>query len=288
MSADYNEVAFFTDEERAEKVATVFVQMALVNPSPDNAAFSERLRDAWLTSAEKATEAAVLADVIQHPALSVGVTFGAAAAAAGELFSLPGNQVIALAAAFGAGFTVLATGVVAEHRRRASKADFIRVLNLRREAQDFLIDLAIALMDGVPQLRQRKSENAPGRKPGTESPSILEVLRDELDTRLLPAASERAPNLAVYLEQISHQLRLRAQERPTFDPSILQLAMQAAWQLLEPAESDNSPALQLAARQAVASRPQLSAQPQEITGPPAEALLSAVPAQRMCAPFSRP
>jgi hypothetical protein len=105
-------------------------------------------------------------------------------------------------------------------------------------------------------------------------------LRDELDTRLLPAANEQAPNLAVYLEQISHQLRLLAQKRPTFDLSILGLAMQAAWQLLEAAESDNSPNLQLAARRAIASRPQVSAQPQEITGPPAEVSLSSIPAQQ--------
>jgi hypothetical protein len=245
MSAAGNEVAFFVDEQRAREVASRFIEMALVDPSTDDAGFSGRLNEAWQTSAKQATEAANLADAIQYQSLAVGATGAAAAAAAGEFFSLSGSQVLAFAAAFGAGFTLVASGIAIEHRRRASKADFARLLNLRREVQDFLVDLAIALMDGLLYARQEKSGNAP---------NTLEVFRDELDARLLPVAEERAPNLAVHLEQISHQLRLLAQKRPTFDPSALRLAMQAAWQLLEPADSDSSPTLQLAARQAVESR----------------------------------
>jgi hypothetical protein len=248
VSAAANEVTFFANERHARKVADLFIDKALVNPNLDDKGFSGRLSEAWKISVKEATESAALADIILYSGQSVAIgAMGAAAAtAAGEFANLSGSQVIAFAAACGAGFAVLAGGIAAEHRRRASQADYGLLLNLRKEVYDFLFDAAIAIREGALHPRPEKSDYAPSSTSTNGSPNRFEALRDDLDARLLPAAYERAPNLAVYLEQVSHQFRLLAQDRPAYDPYALGIAMEAAWQLLQPADGDSSPPLRLA------------------------------------------
>jgi hypothetical protein len=236
-------------EEHAQAVADIFVEKTLVHPDENDDGYSKRMGRAWLASAKETEELAVLADAINYQSVSVGVVGAAAATAAGEYFQLTGSQVIGIAAAFGAAFVVISGGVIAEHRRRASVGDFTLLLNLRTEVRDFLVDLALVLAQVMsPPAMTRPARPASARRPG-DPLARLETLRGYLDDHLLPRAIERAPNLAALLEQISHQLRLLAQDRPTFDVRALRLAMEAAWQKLEPPGSDTPPPLQLAARQ---------------------------------------
>jgi hypothetical protein len=247
-SASAQRVDFFMAEEHAQAVAEIFVEKTLVHPDENDDGYSKRMGRAWLASAKEAEELAVLADAINYQSVSVGVVGAAAATAAGEYFQLTGSQVIGIAAAFGAAFVVISGGVIAEHRRRASVGDFTLLLNLRTEVRDFLVDLALVLAQVMsPPAMTRSARPASARRPG-DPLARLETLRGYLDDHLLPRAIERAPNLAALLEQISHQLRLLAQDRPTFDVRALRLAMEAAWQKLEPPGSDTPLPLQLAAR----------------------------------------
>jgi hypothetical protein len=240
-SASAHNVDFFMGDEHAQAVAEIFVEKTLVHPDENDDAYSKRMGRAWLASAKEAEEFAVLADAINYQSVSVGVVGAAAATAAGEYFQLTGSQVIGIAAAFGAAFVVISGGVIAGHRRRPSVGDFTMLLNLRTEVRDFLVDLALVLAMTRPPVA------ASARRPD-DPLARLETLRGYLDDHLLPRAIERAPNLAALLEQISHQLRLLAQDRPTFDAAALRLAMEAAWQKLEPPGSDSPLPLQLAAR----------------------------------------
>jgi hypothetical protein len=248
-SASAHGVDFFMAQEHAQAVAEIFVEKTLVHPDPKDDAYSKRMGRAWLASAEEAEKFAALADAINYQSVSVGVVGAAAATAAGELFHLTGSQVIGIAAAFGAAFVVISGGVIAEHRRRASVGDFTMLLNLRTEVRDFLVDLALVLGQVMSSPAMARPARAASPRRRDDPLARLETLRGDLDDHLLPRAIERAPNLAALLEQISHQLRLLAQDRPTFDAAALRLAMEAAWQKLEPPGSDSPLPLQLAVRQ---------------------------------------
>lgn len=241
MGALAENVELLKDENYALTAAELFIEEILTpRPVADNADFRNRLTKAWLTQAEDASAAARLRRWIEYPVLLT-----AAAAAAGAIFGLSGEEVLQIAAAAGASSAAVTGGVAIYHRDRdpdtkpKSEAEFVELLNLLEQVSAFVVDLVrVSFTEESTSLpatspMDLSAPAAPACDADPELPKLLIVLIDDLDNRLIPAADQRAPLLAAHLKRVSDQLRLLQQRRPAFDPLILHSAVGNLWQALE-------------------------------------------------------
>jgi hypothetical protein len=227
-------------ENYARMAARIFVEEVLTpQADPKSAGFRNRLTKAWLTRADDAAAGARLLKWLQYPVLLT-----AAAAAAGAIFGLTGPEVLQIAEAVGVTSTALSSGAVLYQRdrdpdnRAKSEAELVQVLGLLEQIGAFVIDLVQLDWDEISRSRPAITRSdsfdaAPAGRARKELPGDLAVLIDDLDTRLLPAARDRAPLLAAHLQRVGDQLRLLQQHRPSFDQLLLQDTVRDVWQTLE-------------------------------------------------------
>lgn len=219
------------DDPAAELTANIFVRNLVERRDSVDPVFADKLRGAWLALAEAQEPASRWLRWREYfGATGVTGVLAGAAAAAGTVYGLTGDQVLHLAVTVG--ITTIA-GLISTAFYRADRdpdsrerteAEFRRLLNLIRQTRLFVIDLQEVQWDQVSPTRD-------GQPP--KLPPLLTKLVEVLDDRLLPEAESLAPNLQVRLKAVSDELHLLLDGRPAFNLQDFGRIVEALWFFLE-------------------------------------------------------